>query len=100
MATSRQEREAREARDRLKAYTARQEVHGMQQRRRLRDNVWAIVGIIVVAALATFTQIVYFTCGSGRPRPGPVRLRDAGRRHRTSAHRIRPSPRAASGTAP
>ena len=71
MATSRQQREAREARDRLKAYSARQEVHGMQKRRRLRDNVIAVIGVVVVASLATLTQIVYFTAGPGVPSPAP-----------------------------
>jgi peptidyl-prolyl cis-trans isomerase B (cyclophilin B) len=71
VATSRQQREAREARDRLKAYTARQEVHGMQKRRRLRDNIIAVIGIVIVAALATLTQVVYFTAGPGVPSPAP-----------------------------
>ena len=47
----------REARDRLRRYAARQEVHRRQGRRRLRDNVWAVAGVIVVAGLATATQI-------------------------------------------
>jgi peptidyl-prolyl cis-trans isomerase B (cyclophilin B) len=71
VATSRQQREAREARDRLKAYSARQEVHSMQKRRRLRDNIIAVIGIVVVAALATLTQVVYFTAGPGVPSPAP-----------------------------
>jgi peptidyl-prolyl cis-trans isomerase B (cyclophilin B) len=71
VATSRQQREAREARDRLKAYTARQEVHGMQQRRRLRDNIVAVIGVVIVAALATLTQVIYFTAGPGVPTPAP-----------------------------
>jgi len=71
VASSRQEREAREARDRLKAYSARQEVHGMQQRRRVRDNVWAIVIVVAVAAVATFFQLAYFNWGPGVPTPAP-----------------------------
>jgi peptidyl-prolyl cis-trans isomerase B (cyclophilin B) len=71
VAQSRQEREAREARDRLKAYTARQQVHGMQKRRRVRDNVIAIIGVVVVAALATLTQVAFFTIGPGVPTPAP-----------------------------
>ncbi|HEY0259799.1 MAG TPA: peptidylprolyl isomerase [Lacisediminihabitans sp.] len=63
------EREAREARDRLRRYNARQAVHGNQLKRRRRDNLWAIIGVIVVVGLATLTQVVYFTAGPGTPAP-------------------------------
>jgi peptidyl-prolyl cis-trans isomerase B (cyclophilin B) len=43
----------------------------MQKRRRVRDNVIAVAGIVAVAALATFTQVVYFTAGPGVPSPAP-----------------------------
>ena len=69
MAPTRQEREAREARERLKAYTARQEVHRRQGNRRMRDNVIVVVGVVVVAALAALTQIAYFTAGPGKAAP-------------------------------
>ncbi len=65
------EREARAARERLRRYTARQSVHESQVRRRRRDNILAFAGVVVVAALATFTQIVYFTAGPGAPLPEP-----------------------------
>jgi peptidyl-prolyl cis-trans isomerase B (cyclophilin B) len=61
------EREAREARDRLRRYNARQTVHSHQSKRRVRDNVLALVGLVVVATLATFTQIYYFSAGPGKP---------------------------------
>lgn len=61
----------RETRDRLRRYAARQEVHRRQGRRRLRDNVWAVAGVIVVAGLATATQISYFSVGPGVPEPTP-----------------------------
>lgn len=61
------DREAREARDRLRRYNARQSVHTHQVRRRVRDNVFALVGLVVVATLATFTQIYYFSAGPGKP---------------------------------
>jgi peptidyl-prolyl cis-trans isomerase B (cyclophilin B) len=61
------DREAREARDRLRRYNARQSVHTHQAKRRLRDNVLALVGLVVVATLATFTQIYYFSAGPGKP---------------------------------
>lgn len=61
------EREAREARDRLRRYNARQSVHARQVRRRRRDNILAIAGVLVVAALATATQVFYFSTGPGAP---------------------------------
>lgn len=61
------DREAREARDRLRRYNARQAVHTHQSKRRVRDNIFALVGLIVVATLATFTQIYYFSAGPGKP---------------------------------
>ena len=66
-----QERDAREARDRLKAYNARQAVHSHQVKRRRRDNVIAAAGVVVIAALATVTQVFYFTGGPGAPTPAP-----------------------------
>ncbi len=59
------ERDAREARDRLRRYNARQEVHSVQVKRRRRDNVLAVVGVVIVATLATLTQVFYFTAGPG-----------------------------------
>jgi peptidyl-prolyl cis-trans isomerase B (cyclophilin B) len=59
------EREAREARERLRRFNARQAVHGHQVSRRRRDNILAVVGVVVVAALATLTQVFYFTAGPG-----------------------------------
>ena len=63
------EREAREARDRLRRYNARQAVHTHQVKRRTRDNVFSLIGLVVIAALATVTQIFYFTAGPGAPKP-------------------------------
>jgi len=61
------ERDAREARDRLRRFNARQTVHSRQVKRRLRDNILAVVGVLVVATLATVTQVFYFTSGPGHP---------------------------------
>lgn len=61
------DREAREARERLRRYNARQAVHTHQSKRRRRDNVFALIGLVVVATLATFTQIYYFNAGPGKP---------------------------------
>ena len=71
MASSRQQREQREARERLRAYQARQEVHDRRIKRRRRDNVLAVAGGLLVAALAITTQVVYFTVGPGAPAPAP-----------------------------
>lgn len=72
VATSKnQEREAREARDRLKAYNARQSVHKQQVRRRRRDNLLAGLTVFLVAAAATGVQIYYFNGGPGTPVPAP-----------------------------
>lgn len=65
------EREAREARERLRRFNARQRTHASQVRRRKRDNILAIVGAIVIAALAAVTQVVYFSAGPGAPVPSP-----------------------------
>jgi peptidyl-prolyl cis-trans isomerase B (cyclophilin B) len=61
------QREAREARERLRRYNARQSVHEHQLSRRKRDNVFAVGILVVVAALATVTQIFYFNGGPGTP---------------------------------
>lgn len=68
MATSKnQEREAREARDRLALYNARQSVHTHRVKRRRRDNLVAGLGALVVIALAAGAQVFYFTGGPGTP---------------------------------
>jgi len=72
VATSKnQEREAREARDRLKLYNARQSVFQTKRKRRRRDNLIAVIGGLVVIALATGAQILYFSAGPGVPEATP-----------------------------
>ena len=65
------DREAREARERLRRFTARQAVHENRIARRKRDNLLAVGAIIVVASLATVAQIFYFNGGPGTPTPAP-----------------------------
>lgn len=65
------EREAREARERLRRFNARQGTHNAQVRRRRRDNILAIGGAVVVATLAAVTQVIYFSVGPGVPTPTP-----------------------------
>ena len=79
MASSKnQEREAREARDRLKAYNARQAVHTQQTKRRFRDNLIAGIGVLAIAALVAGVQYFYFSAGPGAPVPEPSSSASAG----------------------
>jgi len=71
VASGKQQRDQREARDRLQRYQARQEVHAHQTKRRVRDNIIAAAGVVLVAGLAATTQIFYFTAGPGAPTPAP-----------------------------
>lgn len=66
------EREQREARDRLRHYTARQAVHDTKLRRRRRDNLFAVIGVVAIVTIATISQVVYFTSGPGTPEPEPA----------------------------
>ena len=61
------DRQAREERARLRTYQARQEVHVRKHRRRVRDNVIAVIALVVVLALATAAQLFYFSGGPGTP---------------------------------
>ena len=65
-------REEREARQRLRDYTARQTLHTEQQRRRRRDNWVAGIAAVVVIALAVTAQLLYFTNGPGVPVATPT----------------------------
>jgi peptidyl-prolyl cis-trans isomerase B (cyclophilin B) len=66
------DRQAREERVRLRTYQARQEVHRRSVRRRTRDNVIAGIGLVVVLALATGAQLLYFSGGPGAPEATPT----------------------------
>ncbi|MBX9717597.1 MAG: peptidylprolyl isomerase [Microbacteriaceae bacterium] len=59
----------RETQDRLRRYQARQTVHESKIARRKRDNLVAVLAIVIVGALAATAQIVYFTAGPGTPEP-------------------------------
>ncbi|MFJ7287354.1 peptidylprolyl isomerase [Curtobacterium sp. NPDC098951] len=59
MAPKNQARDNREARERLRLYTARQGLHERQRRRRLRDNVVGAGVLVLVAALATGSQLAF-----------------------------------------
>ena len=61
------DRQAREERTRLRTYQARQEMHRRSVRRRRRDNIIAVVGLVVVLALAVGAQLFYFSGGPGTP---------------------------------
>lgn len=67
MAKNTDDREAREARARLRVYQARVQLHERQQRRRRSDNIWAVVLVVVVFGLAVGGQLWYFGSGPGAP---------------------------------
>ena len=75
MAPSKQnDREARQARERLRAYQARQTVHEQKVKRRKRDNWIGGIAVIVIVALAIGTQLLFFakpsaTSASASPSP-------------------------------
>ena len=66
---NKQDRQAREARARVRGYQARRAVHEHQQKRRIRDNVLAAVGLAVVLVVAVGAQLFFFNSGPGTPAP-------------------------------
>nr|WP_246335466.1 peptidylprolyl isomerase [Microcella alkalica] len=44
-------------------------MHESRTARRVRDNVGAVIALVVVAAVATIAQIAYFSAGPGAPEP-------------------------------
>jgi peptidyl-prolyl cis-trans isomerase B (cyclophilin B) len=66
-----QEREARAARQRLRDYQARQQLHSSQIARRRRDNIIAGVVVLLVVAAAVTAQVFYFSGGPGTPVASP-----------------------------
>jgi hypothetical protein len=66
----RNDRAAREAQARIRRQAARQEMHARLIRRRRRDDVVAVVGLVLVAALAVGAQVAYES-GPGAPAPAP-----------------------------
>ncbi|MDJ0350402.1 peptidylprolyl isomerase [Cryobacterium sp. PH29-G1] len=61
------ERAAREERGRVRSYQARRAVHEHQKKRRVRDNLIAGGGLIVVLTLIVVAQVFYFDGGPGTP---------------------------------
>jgi len=84
LAPKQNDREARQARERLRAYQARQTVHEHKIKRRKRDNWVAGIAAIVIVALTVGTQLLYFSAGpglakaSGSPSPTPSATASAG----------------------
>ncbi|MCJ1713825.1 peptidylprolyl isomerase [Curtobacterium sp. VKM Ac-2922] len=70
MAPKNQARETREARERLRLYEARQGLHDRQRRRRVRDNLIGVGALVVVAAIATGSQLA-FAGSHGSPKADP-----------------------------
>jgi peptidyl-prolyl cis-trans isomerase B (cyclophilin B) len=71
VAPSKNDRKARIARERLRAYQARQAVHETGRKRRRRDNWIAGIAVVVVAAAAVGLQLAYFGAGPGKPAAKP-----------------------------
>jgi peptidyl-prolyl cis-trans isomerase B (cyclophilin B) len=67
--SSKQEREAREARGRVRAYQARKAVNEHQQRRRKRDNILAGAALLVAIVVLVGAQLLFFNGGPGTPEP-------------------------------
>ena len=61
------ERAAREERGRVRSYQARRAVHEHQTKRRVRDNLIAGGGLLVVLTLIVVAQVFYFNGGPGTP---------------------------------
>ncbi len=72
MAAGGRQRPTRDARERTRAYQARQAFHRGQLRRRSRDNLIAGIagGALILAVVAG--QVAFFTAGPGRPIPSPT----------------------------
>ncbi|MBI5160464.1 MAG: peptidylprolyl isomerase [Micrococcales bacterium] len=68
---TRNEREARAARERLRVYEARQAVHRTQRVRRRRDNIVAGAAAVLLIAGASTAQSLYFSTGPGAPSASP-----------------------------
>ncbi|MGV8852880.1 MAG: peptidylprolyl isomerase, partial [Rhodoglobus sp.] len=61
----------RDARERLRHYSARTAVHESTLSRRKRDNILAVgVGLVVIALVST-AQVFYFSAGPGTPDSAP-----------------------------
>lgn len=58
-------------------YEARQALHQRQQRRKRRDEVYAVVGAALVFALAGVSIYAYSAWGPGRPTPEPTASAEA-----------------------
>jgi peptidyl-prolyl cis-trans isomerase B (cyclophilin B) len=69
VAKKQSDREARQARERLRAYQARQAVHEKRRTRRVRDNLIAGGAVLVVLVLAVLLQLAYFGSGPGAAKP-------------------------------
>jgi peptidyl-prolyl cis-trans isomerase B (cyclophilin B) len=71
VAPSSSDREAREAKQRLRNYQARQTVHASQLSRRRRDNLVSVIVVLLIVIVAIVVQVFYFSGGPGTPLPAP-----------------------------
>jgi hypothetical protein len=85
-------KDARIARDRARAYQARQELHTARVHRRRRDNLVAGIGggILILGVLAG--QFAYFAAGPGKPAPAASPKPTASAGATSSPSAVTPSP--------
>lgn len=57
-------KDSRQARERLRVYSARVTVHERAHKRRVRDNIIASVGVLVIVVLAVTAQLTFFSSKS------------------------------------
>ena len=63
------ERAEREARQRARSFSIRQQVHAERAHRRRKDDRAAVIVLIAVLVVATAAQVAFFTAGPGAPKP-------------------------------
>jgi len=62
----------RVSRDRVRAYEARQQVHTHIIARRRRDNLVAVISVLVVTAVSVGAQLLHVAIGPASPTPTPT----------------------------
>ena len=94
--TNKPDRASRDERARLRAYQARRAVHEHQQKRRVRDNIFAGASLLVVLVVAVTAQLFFFNGGPGTPPPST----DAATASPAPSTSSTPDPTEKSGDAP
>jgi peptidyl-prolyl cis-trans isomerase B (cyclophilin B) len=98
--SSKQEREAREARGRVRAFQARKAVNEHQQKRRARDNIVAGGILLLVLVVAVVAQLLYFGPGPGAADPDDSASETAEPTEAPTDGAVSPTPGANAGDVP